>query len=331
MLNLDLVKTTLQKWITDLYVEEKGMGSFRMGANGEVNLLSATDAAWLMYAMGTDNQFPADKKEHWIAWLKNEQSKADGSYSYTEAVGPKNMHSNGHAFWHLSRALGILHAEINEFPEYLKPLETVSGLNDWFVAWSKQENNTHHDVLGLIPMLANTNNQEWIDLFYQKITEEQDTISGTWLTPAKTTNISRTFAYNCIYAASGKIPNCAERMIDTILSLQGDDGLWHDSNHSYFSSMDSIYILSHVPAKVGYKQAEADEALTKAAKRMSEVYEQEKSQLMNNTHAMLSVVHALGLLCDAKPDMFVCTEPWHFDWDNTTLFKSSVFSKVLTK
>ena len=331
MKNLDLIREELQEWLAGLYTEENGLGSFRMGAEGEPNLLSATDAAWLMYAMGTVDRFPEDKKRAWVAWLKAQQNEQDGSYAYTSAVGPKNMHSNGHAFWHTSRALGILGSEINVFPEYLRPLITTDGLDKWFRAWREQENNTHHDVLGLIPMLANTNDQAWIDLFYDNLTADQDSETGTWLTPAKKTNISRTFAYNCIYAAAGKIPDHAEIMVDTIFSLQAADGLWHDSNHSYFSSMDSIYILSHVPQKIGYKTAEANDALTKAAKRMSEVFDEEKEYFRGNTHAMLSIVHAFGLLRDAVPEMFAPSAPWHFDWDNTKLFKSSIFSSVLTK
>lgn len=331
MLNLDKISLDVFNWISSLYVEDNGMGSFKMGKEGQINLLSATDAAWLMYATNTVEKFPEEKKELWIKWLKNYQNPSDGSYAYTEAVGPKNMHSNGHAFWHLFRSLGILKTQLKEIPEYLLPVTSVEGLNSWFDKWEAQPNNTHHDVLGLIPILANINDPEWVKTFYSRLTGEQDAKSGTWLTPNGTTNISRTFAYNCMYAAGGLIPNHTHEMIDTILSLQAEDGLWHDSNHSYFSSMDSIYILSHLPKKTGYKIDVCQKALEKAARRMSEVYITENEQLKGNTHAMLSVVHALGLLQEAVPEYFECSKPWNFNWDNTSLFKSSVFESALKK
>src|SRR5690606_375540 len=126
-----------------------------------------------------------------------------------------------------------------------------------------------------------------------------------------------TFAYNCIYAAGNRIPKFPEKIIDVILVLQAEDGLWHDSNHSFFSSMDSIYILSHLSEIIGYKTKEVYSALEKATIQMGVVYKEEKEYLQNNTHAMLSIVHALGLLRDALPDHFICSEPWKFDWDKT--------------
>ena len=111
-----------------------------------------------------------------------------------------------------------------------------------------------------------------------------------------------------------------------MLSLQSDDGIWHDRNHSYFSSMDAIYILVRLPKLVNYKEDIAVFALRKALEGMKNVYNTEKSSLMENTHAMLAVVHALGLLCEAFPDEFEYSKPWRFDWDKPALFKCKLLA-----
>ena len=329
MINLDEIGKDLVKWLQTLYVEENGRGGYRMSNLKKANLLSTTDAAWLLYAMNNLEVVTEHHRKVWVQWLLDEQNKADGHYAYTDDVGKGNMHSNGHAFWHSNRALGILGSEISVFPELLRPAMSVEGLKNWFIEWGKKPNETHHDVLGLVPLLANTKNQEWIDCYFEEISKQQNPQTGTWPKNTTNVNISRTFAYSVLFRAVGRMPPQPEKIIDAMLSLQSDSGLWRDSNHSYFSSMDAVYILVRLPKLVNHKTDESVLALRKALEGFQKVYATEISFLKENTHAMLSVVHALGLLCEAFPGEFLYSKPWRFDWDKPALFQCGLLRNAI--
>ena len=319
MKNLNHIRDELRDWSESLYVEEDGCGGYRMGPDGGVNLLSTTDIAWLRYATNDLDDLEDARRSAWVSWIQERQDRRDGHYEYTDAVGEGNMHSNGHAFWHANRALGILGGEIAVFPEYLRPATTVEGLIRWFRNWEAQIAPTHHDILGLIPILANTGDRGWVDLFYRELANQQDDETGAW-PKGPATNISRTFAYTCIFRATGRIPPQPEKIIDVMLSLQCEDGFWRERNHSYFSTMDAIYILVRLPGVISYNEDEAAKALRKIEKSLTAMYESEKAELARNTHSMLAVVHALGLLSEAFPDDFKFSRPWRFDWDKPELF-----------
>jgi hypothetical protein len=330
MISLDALRAELHDWCETLCVEEHGDVGYRMGTSGAVNLLSTTDIAWLRYATCDLEDLDATRREKWVRGIQNQQHKDDGRYQYTEAVGEGNMHSNGHAFWHANRALGILGSEIRIFPEYLRHAMTASGLEKWFAAWEAQPVRTHHDILGLIPILANTDDTDWVGLFYQQLAQQQDPETGTWPRGA-TTNISRTFAYSAIFRATNRIPPQPEKIIDAMLRLQSEDGFWRERNHSFFSTMDAIYLLVRLPRLLGYREQEAMAALERIKSPMIALYLRKEDELLGNTHSMLAVVHAIGLLSEAFPGDFSASEPWRFDWDKPELFRCELLRQELRR
>jgi hypothetical protein len=329
MTNLDGIKAELHEWCESLGVEEGAGLGFRMGKTGKVNLLSTTDIAWLRYAMNDLQDLEPSHRDKWVKWIQKQQ-KDDGHFEYTEAVGEGNMHSNGHAFWHANRALGILGGEIRIFPKYLWPAITIAGLEKWFAAWEAQPNPTHHDVLGLIPILANTSDADWVDLFYRELARQQDPEAGTWPRGGKV-NISRTFAYSAIFRATNRMPPQPEKIIDAMLRLQSDDGFWRERNHSYFSTMDAIYLLVRLPRVLGYREQEAMAALGRIKAPMVALYLRKEPGLVGNTHSMLAVTHAIGLLSEAFPRDFPCSRPWRFDWDKPELFRCELIARELRR
>ena len=328
MIDLDEIRAELHDWSEGLYVEEKDAGGYRMGASGYVNLLSTTDIAWLRYALCDLDEIDPAQREKWVTWIRNQQDRTDGHFGYTDAVGDGNMHSNGHAFWHASRALGILGAEIAMFPQYLHDATTRPGLERWFQRWEAQPSRTHHDILGLIPFLANTEDAAWVECFYRDLARQQDPETGTW-PRGGATNISRTFAYSAIFRATNRIPPQPEKIVSAMLRLQSEDGFWRERNHSFFSTMDAIYLLARLPALIHFKEPEARAALERIKSPMLALYHAKQTSLTGNTHSMLAVVHAIGLLREAFPADFSSACPWRFDWDKPELFRCELLRREL--
>ena len=328
MIDLDGIRAELHDWSEGLYVEDQDAGGYRMGVSGQVNLLSTTDIAWLRYALCDLDEIDPARRDKWVKWIRSQHDRNDGHYAYTDAVGDGNMHSNGHAFWHASRALGILGGEIEVFPEYLRNATTLPGLEGWFGRWEAQPNRTHHDILGLIPILANTDDAAWVECFYRNLARQQDPETGTW-PRGGSTNISRTFAYSAVFRANNRIPPQPEKIVSAMLRLQSEDGFWRERNHSFFSTMDAIYLLARLPALIGFKEREAWAALERIKSPMLALYYAKHDTVMGNTHSMLAVVHAIGLLREVFPADFSSSHPWRFDWDKPELFRCELLRREL--
>jgi len=135
------------------------------------------------------------------------------------------VHSNGHAMWHTVRALNILGAQLLHFPHYLRSAMSNKGLEAWFdaVDWDGRRSN-HHEVLGLVPLLANLDDPAWTDTFYRKIAEQQHPKNGGF--PRVKINISRTYAYTVLHRATGRMPPRGEKIVDSMLALQQPNGCW---------------------------------------------------------------------------------------------------------
>jgi hypothetical protein len=114
-----------------------------------------------------------------------------------------------------------------------------------------------------------------------------------------------------------------------MLRLQSEDGFWRERNHSYFSTMDAIYLLTRLPRLVGHREEEAMAALKRVKAPMAALYMRKEDELFGNTHGMLAVVHAIGLLSETFPEDFPVSEPWRFDWDKPDLFRCEFLRRAL--
>jgi hypothetical protein len=312
----------VRNWSGSLWeMTGSGVGGFRMNPQIGVNLFSSTDLAWILYAMG-EQDIGGDRRAPWVRYLQSQQDARTGRFQYDPAA---SNHSSGHAFWHTVRALNILGGDLLFAPEYLRPVLTCSGLAAWFdaVDWSGPASN-HHEVLGLVPILASRGDQEWTELFYAKLARQQDARQGTWPAGTGHVNISRTFAYTVLHLAAGRMPRMSEKIIDAILSLQRDDGLWDKGPG--FLTMDAAYLLIRLPRRTGHRQADAAGALDRLYAAMTDLLEARIRTVLNNTHGMLAVVQIFALMQEAMPRRLPSEKPWRFDWDVPRMYCSKVIA-----
>lgn len=324
VINLDDIKEHVVAHVNTLWEEEGETGGFRMGEHGPVNLLSTTDTAWILYCIdAVDRMSP--KKVKWIRWLQNKQDPHQGYFQYEIT-----KHNKGHAFWHTTRALNILSAQILYFPEYLRELLEPSGLREWFSQkdWSSPSS-SHHEVLGLVPILASINNNEWTEVFFEEIGKQQDPETFVWPRRPGKPNISRTFAYTALHLAAKRMPEHPEKIIDNILMRQQPTCFWEEDPKTApnFGTMDSAYLLIRLPNVIGYRQNDAINALNKLYNAFINFFETQWDILKQDTHRLLANVHIFGLLAEAFPERFKASKNWRFDWDKVDMYKCDVIYK----
>ena len=328
---LDDIKFEILEWAELLWDPING-GFKEKYSDEDSNLFNTTDIAWMRYA--TNNSDLGKKfEDKWIQYLQNSQNKETGLISY-QNLPQGNRHVDGHAFLQTLRSLNILKADILYFPKHMLRTTTVEGLEAWFDerVWEgiNQTSGGHHNTFEVVPLLINLSDSALENAFYIKLCEQQHVATGTWPKPINSAknnpNISRTFAYTLLHRAIGKIPPNPERMLDTILSLQLQNGFW-EFEPSYHT-MDSTYLLVRIPGLIDYKKKESMVALDSLANALTLFWHQQKKRFMQDPHWTLAIVHTFGLLQEAYPERFPSMKPFQFDWDLPSLLQSKTISEM---
>ena len=321
---LDALRDKIHRWTESLW--DPARGGFRQNAAIGVNLMSTTDVAWMRYA-ANDPDIGGGHRDAWVRSLQQSQDSRTGIVRYDPRDGGL-LHSDGHALWQTVRALNILGGQLLHFPHYLRSAANVRGLKAWFdaVDWDGGRSN-HHEVLGLVPLLANLNDPEWTEVFYRKIAEQQSPENGGF--PRSKLNISRTFAYTALHCATGRLPPRPQKIVDAMLALQQPDGFWQAKPG--FSTMDAAYILVRLPPVLAYRQEQARRALERLALALNRYYRENETEIDQSTHGVLAIVHTFGLLQEAFPDRFPSERPYRFDWDKPSMYRCDVIRRERRK
>src|SRR5690606_1186856 len=320
---LDALREALHAWSVGLF--DAQTGGFRQNAAIGVNPMSSTDMIWIRYA--TNDAEPAAPDADAVrSYLQGLQDPESGQIHHDR--GPAGQgHCDGHAFWQAVRALNIIGAPLLHPPRFLAPVLDPVGLSRWFdqFDWGPGGNGNHHEVLWLVPVLAGLGNPAWTDTFFRKIHDQQD--AATVTLPQVRTNISRSFAYTALHLATGRIPPLADRLLDTILELQQDDGLWNTAPPG-FHTMDAIYVLTRLPRLIGYRESDALAGLARANEVMRDMFVQHQAHYLGNPHAMLSITHTFGLLQETFASDYPSQRPYRFDWDVPAFYRCDVIARM---
>lgn len=319
---LDFLREQLHQWSLTLF--DPVSGGFRCNENIGVNVMSTTDIVWIRYAANDLNPGAPDR-DRIVGYLHGKQDPHTGRVSHDYGG-----HSDGHALWQTVRALRILGVQLPYFPVYQKPILYPSGLDAWFTnfnwnCFTEERRGNHHEVLGLIPAIVSLANDELTECLFRNLEKQQNKETGTW--PRAKTNISRTFAYTALHIATGRLPKMPEAIIDEILRMQSENGLW-DRQLPSFSSMDSAYVLVRLPKLISYRQKDATDALRKLSTAMLRIFTENQATLFSDTHRVLAVTHTFGLLQEAFPHEYLSERPYRFDWDKLDLYNCEVITRM---
>jgi len=300
---------------------DSNTGGFRQNPEIGVNILSSTDVVWIRYATN-DKDLGAPDRKAFLHYLEESQDPVTGNICH--ARGPASQgHCDAHAFWQAVRAIHLLGGRLQFFPHHLKSVLAPEGLAHWFdsVNWDCPKTSNHHEVLGLVPLLASLNDPEWTEVFYSKLAQQQDEVSGTW--PRSQINISRTFAYTVLHIAAGKLPKFSEKIVDAMLASQGSNGFW-DPDLPAFHTMDAAYLLARLPKTIHQREEEAREALVHLARELRQCFAEHQMTLLENPHRTLAITQTFGLLQEVFPQDFLSDRPYRFDWENNSVYACPV-------
>ena len=322
-MNMNAMRKQALDLLESLWQFQYRGGGFRHSPDGYVSVMGTTDAAWIFQMLRADTQI-ANFRQEAAEWLLAQQ-QTDGHYHHDmpRFNSSEYRHSDGHALWMTARALRIYGSALPDVPTYLKPLADPKKLEEWFAAtdWQSAESN-HHDVLSLIPVAGWVQDPEWSRVYYENLEKQQDPVTHTWCNNREhRTNVSRTFAYVALFRAAGKIPPYAKELIDNILSIQRDSGIWETRcDTPEFHTMDAVYILKRLGDAIGYPEEPRLRAMERAADAMAVYFASRPIERFTDTHLLHGNLQTIGLLQEAFPERYETDIPWHFEWDHADQF-----------
>jgi len=327
MVNLDILREKIAAHVLSLWREDDRGGGFTMGDEDRINLASTTDVVWILYALGETGRF-AGKEDAIAAWLNSAANPQTGRIRHDWPFdNPAVRGCDGHALWQTVRALNIIGRRLERFPEHFEPLLTPEGMQKWFNSYAWH----HHEVLGIVPVIASTGDPELTKVYYSSIQAKQDPVLGTWTRGGKT-NVSRTFGLTALHMAAGLVPPMPEKIILGIISEQTELGIWGTPPPPiHFGTMDSTYILHRVGDAAGLPAEPRMSALRRLADFMDSYISTLDISKEINTHPLIATTHTMGLLAEVFPERYIQTRPWYFDWDRAPLFYCDVVKERYDK
>lgn len=319
-ISLDPIRDDLIAWGESLWLEDTG--AFRNDTAIVPSFPSSLFMTYILYSMDALDVVACDRAR-WIAWIQSQQNAEDGSFAYSsDASQPRR----GIALWNAVRALNMLSGQVVRFPAYQREAMAVDGLREWFSMWKKQ-GDTHHEVLALVPTLVSHPDTAWVEAFLDELADQQIPELGIWSKGDGRVNISRTFAYSLIHMGMDRLPPQAEKIVDAILDLQGEDGFW--DGRPGFSTMDAVYLLSRLAKEIGWREGDAKVALNRVVDALIPYYEKYSKRDRLDTHQFAAIVQTFALLSEALPDRFKTSWSWRFGWSNRAFWQCRVIEEVL--
>lgn len=318
---LDRFRAAARGWSRALFDVETG--GFRQSEAIGANLLATSDVVWIRHALG-ERDLGAPDPEAVKAFLRGVQDSATGAVRHDPGPGGQG-HGAGHAFWQGTRALCLLGSDWPRAPKALASLRAPPALVRWFRArdWRPGGTGHHHEVLGLVPLVASARDAALSETLLREIAAQQDPETGTWPRGAPGLDVSRTFAYTAIQLAAGRLPDHAARIVDAVLDARRGNDLW-DLERPHFHTMDAAYLLVRLPPRTGHREAESRAALAALGEATRALLgrARDRDAYASNPHAVLALTHTLGLLQEAFPDAFPSTPRYRFDWDVLDQYRS---------
>jgi glycosyltransferase involved in cell wall biosynthesis len=328
------------------------IGEFKMCAGGEITLYSSCFAAMILHYSGMLSSFSETQKEQWVAYLNHWQDPVTGLYLGPEIV-PEELTSPIHDYTHVTMhlaahvlpALNLLGGksghplsfahrflDVNELSRWL---ETI----DWRNAWLEGNN-----LLFVLQFLIHLRDEEGrteanhsLGVFFDWLDAEVDPATGLWGTNGFCTPYHAMYGgYHQLlaYYYERRPVLFPDRLIDTVLSLQHQDGGFHpNGGGGACEDVDAVDILVNMYKRANYRHEDIRNALKRLLPSIAEaqmadggfVYRKNESFThlgivktrtpanVSNMFATWFRVHTLALIGEVLPEEPLVQYKWNFN------------------
>ncbi|MFH1538973.1 MAG: hypothetical protein ABIH66_08425 [bacterium] len=265
--NIDSFIARVPGWVERLKTGGRPGAYSYLPGKKRPDLYGSTDVFYLLYTL--DMLDLNDKqRESWAEIIRKFQNKKSGWF-----IDYSTTHSKEHATAYAVGALKLLGFKpkyplsfIGKFdtPEKIeKMLEEIP----WGNVWSGS-----HIASGIASAPINTGeiDDAWLDTYFNWLDREVDPRTGYWIRggsrekPAPTMHeLGGAFHFYYIYTYLGRPLPYPEKIIDTTIAIQRENGLW-DADVPYCIDLDGVFSIIHAYRQTdGYRSGDVNAAVEK--------------------------------------------------------------------
>ena len=312
-INLSNIRQQILEIIEGRRDKEGPPGCYRWLPGSRTNLYASLDAAITLCVMGIDVNFLPDETR--LGWIEHINSYADdvtGDGRYKDII-PR--HSYSHANGMVIGALGYLGGRqvypVNFYSDFNTPGKILNWLEN--VNWPKQWSSGFWGG----PMMYSTSKActtEWIDAVFGWLNKSLDPLTGMWkkgVEPAGKYHPLGGFVHIYpIYELHGRPFKYPDKVINSVLELQMDNGRWYDGDAFSYLDMDALYAYVAMLKVSDKKRSEVRESALKYGSFLTDLIKQKDIYDTITMHGILALASSFGCLNQLLPDIYYDSTPW---------------------
>jgi hypothetical protein len=322
-LRLDLVQADVMGYCEAVRDKQGPYGCYRGGAGARPDLYASCDVAEMRAIMGEglNNSLSDPQRRQWIHHInsfvdRRPDRPADGGYFDTH--GHSTLHANGMVLSALGTLGGRQALPVRLYDEFNRPENVVAWLEK--IDWTNQWRASHLFWGGMIPFsLSRHCPPGWTDVVFSWLNANLDPRSGWWRRGTPHADRHQPLGGSVhilpLYQHHGRPFPYPERVIDSVLSLQLENGRWLDTADVHVMSyleLDALYALEYMRSLApDYRRSDISRSAERYARLVTTYYQSSRTELFSlHPHLVLAAVGTFGLLQRLAPDRVVAKARW---------------------
>lgn len=336
-LDLGAFRRDITAWFESFHKTEEGYGHYvspidysggEMGVPQSGRFYASADIAILRGIMGEDFliSLPSAQRVQWLNYLNSFQNQDDGSYQIL------NHHSKLHANGTAVGAIGLLGGRMAYPVRLYEPFDTPEKVVPWLetaVDWSKQWAASHLFWGGIhCYSLSSRASKKWLDTVFTWLDANLDEQSGWWRkgTPHADRHQALGGAAHIlpIYQHHRREFPYARQVVDSVLSLQVEEGNWHQGAGGLsYLDLDALYAYDFCKPLIGdYRAADIAASVARYSGLLLGRFDKAWANIhSSHPHIALCIVGILGLLQRLDPEHYTDDRAWTDIFSDRNLYR----------
>jgi len=321
-LSLDAVRRDMMAYCEAMRDTGGPYGCYRGGPGRRTDLYSSLDIAILRSVMGEDltRTLSAAQREQWIAHINSYLDRSEPPYdgSYTDTHGHSKLHANGMVV----SALGALGGRQTHPVRLYDAFNTPDKVAGWLerIDWSAQWRASHLFWGGMICFSYSRRCPPgWLDRVFSWLDANLDPATGWWRKGVPHSDRHQPLGGSVhilpLYEHHHRRFPYPERVIDSVLALQLEDGRWQKTSSPHvmgYLELDALYALVLMRTFApDYRTTDIERSVERYGRLVCAYYERRRAALFSlHPHNVLAAGGTFGLLSRMAPAMFPSTSKW---------------------
>lgn len=335
-LRLEAVQSDMLGYGERLADKEGPYGCYRAGVHRRPDLYASCDIAWMRPIMGEDlrQSLSETQRREWIGHINSFVDRRAGGPddgSYFDTHGHSTLHANGMVIGALAVIGGRQAAPVRLYDEFSTPEKATAWLER--IDWKNQWRASHLLWGGLLAYSRSSRCRAgWLDTVFSWLDANLDPRTGWWRRGVEPADRHQTLGGSVhilpMYQHHGHRFPYPERVIDSVLALQLENGRWlqtADIHVMSYLELDALYALEYMRSLVPeYRRPDIRSAIERYFRLVSKYYGERRTELFNlHPHNVLAAVGTFGLLQRLAPDLLTGKVQWTDIFSDARFYNTS--------